>query len=88
MSFVKDLDHLLLLALAEIAGHGTLSISEHMQIFRTDEIQSRSALEYLVQVKLAADVEVSTDSHGRIFELSPITHHAVASSLAQLNLIY
>ncbi len=88
LAFVKVLDHLHLLTLAEISGHGTLSIPEHQQIFRTSDIQSRAALEYLLQVKLAAETAAHSNGEGQAFELSPITHHAVTLALEQLNLIY
>lgn len=88
MTFVKTLDHLHLLSLAEIAGHGTLGIREHQQVFRTAYVHSGALLEYLVQVKLAADALRHPNGDGQVFELSPITHHAVTSTLEQLNLIY
>ena len=35
MGFIKEMDHLYLLTLAELAAHGVLSVKEHERIFRT-----------------------------------------------------
>jgi hypothetical protein len=53
MAFIKEIDRLHLLTLAELAGHGVLTLQEHGRIFRTDPLRSRIVFEYLEKNVLA-----------------------------------
>jgi hypothetical protein len=88
MTFVKEMDRLHLLALAELAGHGVLSIREYGQIFRSGGLQSRIIFEYLEQLKLVEPVVTREDGDEKTYDLSPVVHHAVTSALEQMNLLY
>jgi len=88
LTFVKEMDRLHLLFLAELAGHGVLSTKEHQQIFRTDSLQSKIIFEYLAQLKLIQFVGIHQEDDDKMYELSPVIHHAVTSALKQLNLLY
>jgi len=88
MAFVKEMDHLHLLTLAELAGHGVLSTTEHEQIFRTVGFQSRIVFEYLEQLNLVEPVVTKNNGNEKAYDLSPVIHHAVTAALEQLNLLY
>jgi len=88
MAFVKEMDHLHLLTLAELAGHGVLSTREHEQIFRTVGFQSRIVFEYLEQLNLVEPVVTKNNANEKAYDLSPLIHHAVTAALEQLNLLY
>lgn len=88
MTFVKEMDRLHLLLLAELVGHGVLSTREYERIFRTDGLQSSIVFEYLEQLKLIEPVIAEDNSGEKTYDLSPVLHHAVFSALEQLNLLY
>lgn len=88
MAFLKEMDRLHLLTLAELAGHGVLSVREHALIFRTSAIESRMVFEYLAQLKLVLPVSDRSEGADTAYELSPVIHHAATSALEQLNLLY
>lgn len=88
MGFIKEMDHLHLLTLAELAGHGVLSVKEHEQIFRTNAFQSSMVFEYLEQLKLVEPIINEKRDGEKAYDLSPVIHHAVTSALEQLNLLY
>jgi len=88
MAFVTQMDHSQLLTLAELAGHGLLSAKEHNQIFRTAERQSEMIFTYFEQLKLIQSIDNQSGSGEKVYDLSPIVHHAVTAALEQLNLIY
>ncbi|NLC70843.1 MAG: ATP-binding protein [Desulfuromonadaceae bacterium] len=88
LAFVKEMDKMHLLALAELAGHGVLSVAEHQRIFRTDLLQSRIVFEYLEQMKLVVADSNIDDGGEKVYDLSPIIHHSVKTALEQINLLY
>lgn len=88
MAFLKEMDRHHLLTLAELAGHGVLSVSEHQQIFRMAKNQSKMTFEYLKQLKLVEPIADLNNSIDNIYDLSPIVHHSVTLALEQLNLLY
>jgi len=88
VGFLKEMDHLTLLSLAEMAGHGALTVSEHEGIFRTDGVRSRTVFEYLEQAGLIVPDPFGGDGHERSFEISPVIHDHVTAVLEQLNLLY
>lgn len=88
MAFVKEMDRLHMLTLAELAGHGVLSITEHEQIFRKDSLQSRIVFEYLEQLNLVEPIATRNNGNEKVYDLSPVIHHAVTTALEQLNLLY
>ena len=88
LAFVKEMDRTHLLTLAELAGHGVLSVAEHQQIFRTTDLQSRIAFEYLEQLKLMMPAAGEKDAVDRAYDLSPIIHHSLKTVLEQINLLY
>jgi len=88
MAFVKEIDRLHLLTLAELAGHGVLSLKEHGQLFRTEALRSKIAFEYLKQMKLVAPVVTPNSPEETAYDLSPVVHHFITTALDQLNLLY
>ncbi len=89
MGFIKEMDHLYLLTLAELAGHGVLSVKEHERIFRTSSIRTRTVFEYLEQSRLVEPLIVENDDdEEKTYDLSPVIHHAVTLALEQRNLLY
>lgn len=88
MVFVKEIDRLHLLTLAELAGHGVLSLQEHGWIFRTDALRSRIIFEYLEQMRLVTPIVIQDNTKEKVYDLSPVVHHFVTTALEQLNLLY
>lgn len=88
MAFIKEMDRLHLLALAELAGHGVLSVDEHRRIFHTLGIRSRIIFECLEQLNLIEPVITRSTREEWAYDLSPVIHHAVTTALEQLNLLY
>lgn len=86
--FVKEMDHLHLLTLAELAGHGMLSLKEHEKIFRTNDLHSKTVLEFLEQSRFVEPCIGEHDDGEKTYDLSPVIHHAVTSALEQINLLY
>lgn len=85
---IKEMDHLHQLTLAELAGHGGLSVQEHERIFRTGDLLTRIILEYLAQARLIAPLGGQPDDRERIYDLLPMAHHSVTTTLEQMNLLY
>jgi len=88
LGFIKEMDHLHLLTLAELAGHGVLSVKEHEKIFRTNVLQSRMVFNYFEQLRFVEPRIGKNDDEDKTYDLSPVIHHAVISALEQLNLLY
>ena len=88
MAFVKEIDRLHLLTLAELAGHGVLTLKEHGRIFRTETLRSRIVFEYLEQLKLVTPVVIQDNTEETVYDLSPVVHHFITIALDQLNLLY
>ncbi|OPY68750.1 MAG: hypothetical protein A4E57_01614 [Syntrophorhabdaceae bacterium PtaU1.Bin034] len=88
IAFLKDMDRLHLMTLAELAGHGVLSVGEHLEIFRVTEARSKMTLEYLEQLKLIELIVDRNNSNEKTYDLLPFIHHSVTSALEQLNLLY
>jgi hypothetical protein len=88
VSFVKEMDRLHQLTLAELVGHGVLSAEEHARIFRTIGTRSRMIFEHLEQLNLLVPVAGADSGEERSFDLSPVIHYAVTSALQQLHLLY
>ncbi len=88
IAFLKDMDRFHLMTLAELAGHGVLSVGEHLEIFRVTEARSKMTLEYLEQLKLIELIVDRNNSNEKTYDLLPFIHHSVTSALEQLNLLY
>lgn len=88
MAFLKEIDRLHLLSLAELTGHGVLTLQEHGRIFRTDPLRSKIIFEYLEQLKLISPVLIQDNSEETVYDLSPVVHHFITTTLDQLNLLY
>ena len=88
MAFIKEIDRLHLLTLAELAGHGVLTLQEHGRIFRTDPLRSKIVFEYLEQLRLVTPVLIQDNSEETVYDLSPVVHHFITTTLDQLNLLY
>ncbi len=89
VGFIKEMDRLPLLSLAEMAGHGALTVGEHERIFRMDGVRSGTVFNYLEQAGLISPVPFEGDGHSeKPFEISPVVHHHVEAVLEQLNLLY
>jgi len=88
MAFIKEIDRLHLLTLAELAGHGVLTLQEHGRIFRTDPLRSKIIFEYLEQLRLVTPVHIQDNSEETVYDLSPVVHHFITTTLDQLNLLY
>lgn len=89
VTLIKEMDRLHQFTMAELVVHGVLSPGEHARIFRTLGIQSKMVLAHLEQLNLLRVI----DSHdgnatGKVYDLSPVIHHAVTSALQKLNLLY
>jgi hypothetical protein len=88
LSFVKGMERFTLLSLAEIAGHGSLTRTEHERIFRTDGVRTGMIFELLEQAGLVGAVPGEGEDGERPFEISPIVHHVVTTALEKINMIY
>jgi len=89
VTFIKEMDRLYQFTIAELVVHGVLSPGEHARIFRTVGIQSKMVLAHLEQLNLLRVID-SPDGNAtvKVYDLSPVIHHAVTSALQQLNLLY
>ncbi|MBN2720415.1 MAG: ATP-binding protein [Proteobacteria bacterium] len=88
LSFVKGMEKFILLSLAEIAGHGSLTRTEHERIFRTDGLRTGMIFGFLELAGLVGAVPGEHEESERPFEISPIVHHAVTTALEKINMIY
>jgi hypothetical protein len=89
VAFVKEMNRLHQLSLVELVAHGVLSPGEHARIFRTGDLQSKMILAYLEQLNLLRSMNGrGGDATAKVYDLSPVLHHAVTSVLQQLNLLY
>jgi hypothetical protein len=87
-SFIQNLDRRYHFTLAEVVGHGTLSVAEHGEIFRLDETSSRLRLHYLYQIRLLEIVGDPSGPEASFYEVSPVFHKPVTRTLLNFNVLY
>ena len=86
--FIKRLDTINLLSLAEVLAHGSLSPKEHSQIFNLEVFRSRMILDYLRQIRLLQGL--NHDKHGQpqFYSVNALFYEQVHSVLDTLHIIY
>ena len=86
--FIKKLDTLNLLSLAEVLAHGELTPKEHGQIFNLDEFRSRMILDYLRQIRLLQGH--NKDKHGQpqFYSVNALFYEQVHSVLDAMHIVY
>jgi hypothetical protein len=86
--FIKKLDSLNLLSLAEVLAHGGLTPKEHGQIFNLDVFRSRLILDYLRQIRLLQGL--NKDKHGQpqFYSINALFYEQVHSVLNTMHIIY
>ena len=86
--FIKKLDTLNLLSLAEVLAHGGLTPKEHGEIFNLDVFRSRLILDYLRQIRLLQGR--NKDKHGQpqFFSINALFYEQVHSVLSAMHIIY
>ncbi|KPJ92600.1 MAG: hypothetical protein AMJ53_09065 [Gammaproteobacteria bacterium SG8_11] len=87
-SFVKKLDTLNLLSLAEILAHGGITPKEHGEIFNIDVFRSRMILDYLRQIRLLQGH--NKDKHGQpqFYSINSLFYEQVHSILNTMHIVY
>ncbi|WP_455209829.1 ATP-binding protein [Kaarinaea lacus] len=87
-SFIKTLDTLNLLSLAEILAHGGITPKEHGEIFNLDVFRSRMILDYLRQIRLLQGH--NKDKHGQpqFYSINSLFYGQVHSMLNTMHIIY
>jgi hypothetical protein len=86
--FIKRLDTISLLSLAEVLAHGSLSSREHSQIFNVEEFRSRVILDSLRQIRLLQGQ--NQDKHGQpqFYSVNVLFFEQVHTVLSTMHIIY
>ena len=87
-SFIRNLERNYHFTLAEVVGHGTLSVDEHSEIFRLNETQSRLQLDYLLKIRLLEIAHSETAAEETRYEINPVFHKPISRTLLNLNVLY
>lgn len=86
--FIKKLDTLNLLTLAEVLAHGGLTPLEHGDIFNMEQSRSRLVLDYLRQIRLLKGH--NNDKYGQpvYYSINTLFYQPIHSALDAMHIIY
>ena len=87
-SFIRDLDKDYHFTLAEIIGHGDLSVTEHCEIFRRKLLFCENVMAYLDQIRLIIEIAPGNGDTSRRYQINPIFYKQVTKTLTNLNILH
>jgi hypothetical protein len=85
LGLIRTLDPVSLYSLAELLNHAHLSDQEHSEIFQLTTTQSRTALDYLSNVRLVERIE---SERGVLYSINPVLLNPICSTLKTMNVLY
>lgn len=85
---IRSLERLDHFTLAELIGHGYLTVDEHAEIFRIDPQRSRLTLENLAQLRIVDSAGADDNGDPLRYGLSAVFQQAVAAALTDMNILY
>jgi len=86
--FIKTLDTLNLLSLAEVLAHGGLAPKEHGEIFSLEVFRSRMILDYLRQIRLLHGHNKDKNGQPQFYSINSLFYEQVHSMLKTMHIVY